>query len=388
MENSYLPKTLVIVGAQQDTPGKLAHTLDLLLSLKKSGVRVCFSTHCSYGLDKISEVCDYLIFDSNNIFVDEYELINYCHLFGESDISQRWSTWYSISGFGKLQSFLASTPHQRSALSLIKNGTQIAYQNSFEWSIYMEYDYSKPEVDFSRIIEDSIGEIISSGKDSLFLMRKNEGFVSGGFMIYRTKVFRENGIFSSQWEKNSLSWFSTFRNMFFEEIIESVAFSSGDNSIVYVDEEEFFNKYWGKNSKEVSSYSAVLNRPPNRNSSKVTAIEYLKYSFFPYKEGEEYGFILAAYNWSDKISFKVTESKARVGEEVIEIPAEVDFRPGDWRTFHSGHIGNIPESEGSLYLEFKVQSDLDDYKHHIVQEVPVSSIDKFWMLRRFEKDES
>jgi hypothetical protein len=389
MENKYIDDSLVIVGAHQDSMEKLSHTMDMLLSLKRSGINVCFVTHCNYGLDKIAEACDYLIFDSNNTFVNDYELINCCPLFKPEGISQRWSNWYSVPNLGLFSSFMARhAPHQRSALSLIKNGINLASRNNYEWTIYLEYDYSQPLVDFGDIIKDQIEDMVSEGKDSLLLMRKNEGFISGGFSIYRTEIFQQNEMFSSRWEKDSISWFGTFRNMFFEEIIEAVACSGGEDSVLYRDEEEFFQKYWGKSGRELTLYKALTGKSPSKDFSRITAIEYLKYSLFPYKADGKYGVVLACYNISDHISFRISSSTLKISEVEIKIP---DFiaEPGSWFTFHDqviGDIDSISELNGHLHLEFDVKNLEEDYVHRICQKVPVSDIEKFWLLRRLTKE--
>lgn len=383
-------KILILLSAHQDSPQKLSHCIDLISFLKKDGLDVCFSTHSPYGIDKISEVSDYTIFDSDNEFMDEYDLINNLGLIKDDMISERWLSWFSHSPEMVLKSHFASASHQKSAFSVLKNATAISESKGYKWTVYCEYDCSIPLVSFRDLINEKISLLENQNKKAFVLIRGKEKkpmsgaihLISLGMLIYETSILAKNDIFRGPCDSGHSEWASAFGNMLFEEVVEYLLLQSGEDNIIYEDWLEFFDLCWGGTEK-TNIFNAIRDRRESKKSSRTVASEYLKNSFFPYKRHGGYGVYTYSYNISDSISFDIYNMRIKEGSREILIE-DFSVNPGSWYRHHEYFAGDIVGSSEVLFLEFDVKNSLDDYVHHFYQEVQVKNLDKFWKIRRYE----
>ena len=374
-------KILVILGSHQDSPQKLAHCIDLITYLKSEGLDVCFSTHSSYGLDKISEISDYVVFDSDNSFIDEFDLLNNLDKFEIDSISQRWLNWFSPTGSEYLKSYLSPAPHSKSALKILRNGVKVAGSSGYPWSVYLEYDFSIPLVSMRNLLIEKIDEILRSRKNSLALMRKGESFLNGGFFLFQTNVLSKNRLLSHDWDQDKEKWFSCFSNMFFEEIAETLLLQDGF-SILYKDAQTFIESVWGDQSK-TNLYSLTTSLDVSKRSSRVLVSESLKNSFFPHKVDDGFEILSYCYNNSNSTSFEITNTRIRVGQTEENI-GTFTMKPRSW--FNTFKMNLDPQISGDevVSLEFNVKSSDDDYVHYFSQNFKVRDLEKFWKIRRFE----
>lgn len=391
MFNEEEDKVLIIIGAHQDSPKKLSHCIDVISFLKREGFDVCFSTHSSYGIDRISEICDYTVFDYNNDFMDEYDLLNNVENLSDETTSHRFLSWFSHNPDMILRSFFASAPHQKAAFGILKNGTQLSKSKGYKWTIYWEYDWPVPLVSFRSIVEQKISQLKEQKKKAFVLMRGNEKrpmtgavhLISAGVILYETSMLADNPIFNSPCERHQDLWVSSFSNMLFEEAIEYLLLQSGEDAILYEDWLEFFDLCWGGTEK-VNLFNVIRDRKDTKKGSRAVVSEYLKNSFFPYMEGGEYGVYVYCYNMSDNVSFEISDMRIRTAADEIEVE-DFSVDPGSWRNTYTTHIGEISDRDDHLFLEFEVKTSLDDYIHHFYQKVAVKDLDKFWRIRRYEK---
>lgn len=254
MENNYL----VILCAHIDSEIKRDTIIDTLIHLKKENVDVCLSLHTTDYLDEISKYCKFVIYDNNNEFLLFQDYINNAHHIDEPH-KYGYPNGNSRHDFFSTQISMPGSPHSKSALSLLRNGTIISESNGYKWTIYLEYDISIPKLGFKSFIETHIKDMETSNKKCFYYNNIFDefNFLWGGFFIFNTsKVFQYDKFIKNKWYKNKDNWITEWYLGFFESIVEYIFkhVFSGDETIIKVIQDDAQN-FWNVNKvSEISKF--------------------------------------------------------------------------------------------------------------------------------------
>lgn len=228
MKNNFL----VLLCGHVDSEKKKNLVLETLEGLKKEDIDVCYCAHTSNYLDEISNKVKFTIFDSNNHFVTKSDYIENVDLLEDIE-NYRNSVNINHESFGRICDFRPLSPHSRSALSLLKNGTIVSHSNSYEWSIYLEYDIPTPKYGYKKLIESKISILENENMDCFYYKNDSIGyqFLWGGLFIFRTKhLYTNHKFISHDWYSSSRNWIFNWKLGFFESICQNIfeySFSSG-----------------------------------------------------------------------------------------------------------------------------------------------------------------
>lgn len=228
MKNNFL----VLLCGHVDSEKKKNLVLETLEGLKKEGIDVCYCTHTSNYLDEISNKVKFTIFDSNNHFVSKSDYIENVDLLVDLE-KYPASVNIKYESFGTIYDFRPLSPHSRSALSLLKNGTIVSQSNLYEWSVYLEYDIPTPKYGYKKLIESKISILENKNMDCFYYKNDSNGyqFLWGGLFIFRTKHLHNNHKFiGHDWYGSSRNWILNWQLGFFESICQNIfeySFSSG-----------------------------------------------------------------------------------------------------------------------------------------------------------------
>lgn len=254
MKNNFL----VLLCGHVDSEEKKNLVLETLDGFEKEGIDVCYSTHTPNYLDEISKKVKFTVFDSNNQFVTKHDYIENIDLL-ENLETYGLSIDYKYQSFGKIESFFPSSPHTRSAMSLLKNGTVLSYLNSYEWSIYLEYDVPTPINGFKNFIENKISMLEEKNSECFYYTRGNSNFnfLWGNFFMFKTVGLYNNYKFTNgNWYISPRAWIDNWRSGFFESICQYILCSTFDSSkIITKDINEEFHNFWNAESYDhISKY--------------------------------------------------------------------------------------------------------------------------------------
>jgi hypothetical protein len=151
---------LFICTAHQVNDDRVNHLLHNFKILKDQNLDVCLTTHSNYGLDKLSEYCDYLVFDKDNYFPSLQDLLGNLRNIDISKFNTRFHSFHNIN-IGDQPTVLKSffwESHSKSALSNFKNGIDIAETRNYKWIVYLEYDTVLPEINLREYFLNKIRE--------------------------------------------------------------------------------------------------------------------------------------------------------------------------------------------------------------------------------------
>lgn len=223
-------KILYLVTSFQNSDEKVEHVISFIEKLKSMGVDICFSTHVGNGLDRISKLCEYVIFDNDNNPVKLPDAVEVIGSFPEHNLSKFYtfkSYWLGQTNLIINNRFVEY--HVKPALSLLKNGVLEAKKYGYDWIVYMEYDTLLPEngFDLKGYFENLSVELEKKNLKGLFYLCEGEdGFrnnVVWPFMLLgKTDLFTENEELMSNWDRSEKTFFQTYGNLSFEEILQKI----------------------------------------------------------------------------------------------------------------------------------------------------------------------
>ncbi len=217
---------LFICTAHQVNDDRVNHLLHNFKILKDQNLDVCLTTHSNYGLDKLSEYCDYLVFDKDNYFPSLQDLLNNLDNIDISKFNTRFHSYRNIH-LGNQETSLKSyfwESHSKSALSNFKNGIDIAKTRNYKWIVYLEYDTVLPEINLREYFLNKIKELETKNKDGHAYICEDSRYplIWPLFFISKTNVFSEDKNLMSSWQEYISSYFNFFGNKSFEEVVDDI----------------------------------------------------------------------------------------------------------------------------------------------------------------------
>lgn len=252
MINNYL----IVLSAHIDSISKKNQLLQTLEHLNKNNIDVCLSLHSNQFLDELSKYCKFVIYDKNNEFLVLQDYLDCAHLIDNPHQYGFPNGTFTTSHFKTKMSFPGS-PHSKSALMLLRNGTIISYFNDYKWTIYLEYDLSIPEIGFKNFFNFHINFLEENQKKCFYYhtIFDNFDFLWGGFFVFRTEdVFNNTKFTYNNWYLNKENWIKEWYLGFFESIIQDTFHNSFSKEDIITDIiQEKFKNFW--NTSTVSQIS-------------------------------------------------------------------------------------------------------------------------------------
>jgi hypothetical protein len=293
MKNNFL----VLLCGHVDSEKKKNLVLETLDGLKKECIDVCYSTHTSNYIDEISKKVNFVIFDNNNDFVTGSDFIENVDLILDTE-KYRASVNIKYESFGTIYDFRPLSPHSRSALSLLKNGTMFSHSKLYEWSVYLEYDIPTPKYGYRELIESKISLLENKNGDCFYYKNDSNGyqFLWGGLFIFRTEHLYNNHKFMNyDWYSSSRNWISNWNIGFFELICEDILIESFNNSKILtesiindslerwskVDYHQIQKHYFDENYQiieKISQKGLVLGLYPSKKDNQYNINLYINYT--------------------------------------------------------------------------------------------------------------
>jgi hypothetical protein len=224
-------KILFICSGHQDTEAKLEYVLSNLKELSGHNIDICYVTHSTNGLDKISEYCKYVHYDSNNLFPNESDLFNNLEFIPEERFKFSLTSYYSLP-FGRLNNRLFLT-HSKPALSNFKNGVYVAKSNNYDWIVYFEYDAVIPEINLYNYFNSRIDYLKSQDLIGDFYHCEGDRFplIWPHFFVCKPDVFLDDEYFNLDFS-TSESFVKIYANQFFEQILTEITDKNSEKLII------------------------------------------------------------------------------------------------------------------------------------------------------------
>lgn len=257
---------LFICTGHQSTQDKIKHVESLLSTLKNQGGSVCYTTHVSDGLSKISELCDYIVYDRDDYFPDEEQLLEALPDIPDCLLDPSQYLFYNFGSFELRWKWVRS--HSKPALANFKNGLDVAKSHGFEWIVYLEYDTILPPINVVDYFDNKIKELVLQGMDGHFYLLPGTPCVWPFFFVCRTDIFVKDENFYSAWQTSNIEYFKKIGLLPIEELLLRIASKSkvvfeslesvnknmgyqinktSDVSIFNANDEPEKKKYFGKN---------------------------------------------------------------------------------------------------------------------------------------------
>lgn len=217
---------LFICTAHQVNDDRVNHLVHNFKILKEQNLDICLATHSNYGLDKLSDYCDYLVFDKDNYFPSLQDLLDSLEKIDISKFDTNFHAYRNINLGGKetvLKSFFWES-HSKSALANFKNAIDIARTRNYKWIVYLEYDTVLPEINLREYFLNKIEEIESQNKNGHGYICEDgrHPLIWPLFFISKTKIFSEDQNLMNVWQESVSNYFQTFGNKSFEEVIDNI----------------------------------------------------------------------------------------------------------------------------------------------------------------------
>jgi len=372
---------LLIIGSPLDNRKNLHDVLDLLDYLKKEDIDVCFSTHYSYGLDKVSERCKYVCYDKNNLLLDQNDLINSIHVIDEDKINTTWVEWFKPNDDVVLETFIPWDPYQRSALSVIKNGVSVAGSNGYKWICYLECDVTIPNGSLKEFISEKISDMRAFDKKS-FILRGGNGFnsISGRFMIFETSLLINNPLFKSDWYSSSTKWFLTYGNMSLGGILENFLSPGNSEYALIYDYKRFWEEIWGRPDEGINKFE-LIDYAINTEEERVMLMGSLKISFYVNERPEGlYDLEIWAFNTHEDWTYIVDDFTVNFKGISSELNPSF-ISPGSW--YNIANSFSIDSSVDDVFsFSYSFRNNQGSGEYNAEQSIRSGDLRKLSMIKR------
>lgn len=242
MEKEYL----VIFSAHVDSEEKKETVIKTLKELKYENIDICFVTHSKEYLNEISNYVKYIIYDDENNFLKLEDYLSNANLIKDEN---KYGISYKeiLHSFGKIVSNIPNSPHSKSALKLVRDGTIFSYYSNYKWTVYYEYDIPIPTKGLDNFIKLHISELTQSDKECYYYQstKNNFDFLWGGFFVFKTdKLLGCDKFFKTDWYSNGKNWIENWENGFFESIIEFLFKKIFKDKIITKEISNYSKEYW------------------------------------------------------------------------------------------------------------------------------------------------
>jgi hypothetical protein len=236
---------LVVVSGHVTDEEKKDYVVQLLDTLKKENLNLCYVTHASNYLEELSKRVDFLYYDKNNLLMSDADYLTHSNLLDAT--SYNYGVFYRWNNlpFGKV---IMNTivKHGPAVVILTKNAIDIANSNHFKWIVFIEYDIILPKNGFAQFIRDKLALLISNNKKCLLYQRPDAAFIYPGILIFTPEDILTHSMFlKTDWYSSAKNWISTWKLGFSETVIQNILTSVFKNDILEYNIAEDAKQYWG-----------------------------------------------------------------------------------------------------------------------------------------------
>jgi hypothetical protein len=224
----------------------------------EENIDVCISTHTTMGIERMSKIVKYVVYDSNNDWVYANDFFSNVDLLSEDNCSNGNSNLYVGSEGLQASCLIPGPEYSKPALSIIRNGVSIAMANCYEWVVYLEYDIPTPPNGFKQFIENKIELLKLNNKDIFYYEHSGDtDYLWGGFFIAKTNLlYSSTFLMKKDWVSDVKKWIQVWGNTPFEYCVLKCIREASRKLIVKKISEDCENIWGIKNYTELSrSYS-------------------------------------------------------------------------------------------------------------------------------------
>ncbi len=219
-----MSNTLLILTGHQDSDDKVKHVINSISKLKSDGVDICYTTHVSKGLSEISNLCDWVIYDSDNSFSSEKILFENLSSVSIEVLNNYLLYNYPINNELHLVSSFHLN-HSKAQLLNIKNGINLAKQKGYKWVCILEYDCAVPELNVKEYLERKVLNLERMNKTAYLYHTED---MRGKYMIYPYMLLinigfiEKTSFFNTNWETSEVDWVKISGNKCLEQILYDI----------------------------------------------------------------------------------------------------------------------------------------------------------------------
>ena len=227
---------------------------DVLDEFNKENIDVCISTHTTMGIERMSKIVRYLVYDSNNNWVYANDFFSNIDLLSDDNCSNGNSNLYVGSEGLQASCLIPGPEYSKPALSIIRNGVSVAMANCYDWVVYLEYDIPTPSNGFKKFIENKIELLKLYNKDVFYYEHSGDtDYLWGGFFIAKTDlIYSSNYLMKKNWVTDSKKWIEVWGNTPFEYCVLKCIREVSNNKLVRKIAEECEDVWGIKNYTDLS----------------------------------------------------------------------------------------------------------------------------------------
>lgn len=379
---------LFICSGHQDSDSRLEHVLGNLKKLSDMNIDICYTTHCSNGLEKISKYCKYLIYDSNNLFPNESDLFNNL----ESISLEKFEfllTSYKDLPIGKINNRLFLT-HSKPALSNFRNGVYTAINKNYSWIVYIEYDIVLPEIDILKYFKDKVEYLNSNNLEGDFYhcVDERHPLIWPHFFICRPEIFRDDVDFNSNLE-SSEDFIKIYANRFFEQILNRIVRSK--NNVIIRSGDEIINDLNFNIDNSIICDQGVLSKfSSSGKNSDINELDLTSsknhspwnIELYTLGNNDEYGLNLVIHSLggSNEIYKLNYLNISDDNSNSLLTLNDMELKINNWYSFNILSNYRIKSEIENIYVEYSIEM-INVKKINVSYKLNLNSLDKYKHLR-------
>jgi hypothetical protein len=338
-------KTLVAITGHIENETHYTKTLNLIQSLKSEGYTVLYSTHSAKMLDDISNPCDFVIYDSNNLLTNYDEFIsNSEHVRQVKNLRYKSQMFLNEHLANKHFRISFAAKHNPAYLILFKRAVQFSLINNFEWVFILNYDVEIPAMGFSSYIGDTITELENSNLKCMIYYPTEHTFMYPDLVLFSPTVIKDVGPFLNvNWESSVSEIIKLWGATVSENIIHNVLYNWFGDTILYKSIETDSIKYWN-----YPSYHNIAKGFAEMSTLRLVS------ALFPKKKEDGYDLIFLVKNYHNSTCkiHSIDLENQTTGISVNLINSK-DFVSTEWysNTIDSHFFSNTD----TLLLRYKIE---------------------------------
>lgn len=231
---------LVGVCAHVNTDEKFKQLVEQLESLREEGLDVCLCINSNKYLSELSGYVKYLVFDSNNEFLDQpfyIENAEICH----NNYGYVKFGFYS-SGFSA-QYLVPFHGHPKPAFKLWMNSFYAGWQNGYKWICHTEYDVKKPLTGWKPYFDGIIKDLNQKNKKAFYYLEN--GTMWGNCFVVSSEICENQILNQSRHIETNRDWVKYWGTAVAETCLSSIMYDHFKDSVIVENARESVNNVWG-----------------------------------------------------------------------------------------------------------------------------------------------
>lgn len=231
---------------------------EFLQSLKNEGIDVIFCTHSNKYLDRASELCKYVYYNSDNMLIKFSDFIENVADLDDNTYTSWGHSWrWHPFEFGEYSENSCNSPHSAACLKLYKMGLSIAKENNYEYMITIEADVRLPACGLKKMIEDKIVLMEGCGKRAYYIVNDISLIPNPMHIVGVSDLYGVSELYESGWDISKSDYIKNFGYGFAESIVKRLIDKYVHNG-VYVDKlETVMSEYYSDSG--ISNGSVMMN---------------------------------------------------------------------------------------------------------------------------------